>query len=238
MSQAFSLYADLTVTENIDLFAGIYGLRRDEALARRRWILAMAGLGGHEADRAGRLPMGLKQRLALGCALVHRPKVLFLDEPTSGVDPVGRRRFWDVLFRLSREEGVAVLVTTHYMSEAEHCDRLALMYAGRIVADATPAAMKMQLETDVGALLELDVSDPSLAVARLRALGFRDAALFGRRVHVLSAAPEQDRQRLPMLLEDGGVRVNAVVRRPVSMEDVFVYRVNALEALDHARTTA
>ena len=101
MSQAFSLYADLTVTENIDLFAGIYGLRRDEALARRRWILAMAGLGGHEADRAGRLPMGLKQRLALGCALVHRPKVLFLDEPTSGVDPVGRRRFWDCLLYTS-----------------------------------------------------------------------------------------------------------------------------------------
>lgn len=232
MSQAFSLYGDLTVTENIDLYAGIYGLRRGEAKTRRSWVLDMAGLVGHEADRAASLPMGLKQRLALGCALVHRPRVLFLDEPTSGVDPVGRRRFWDLLFRLSREEGVAVLVTTHYMSEAEHCDRLALMYAGRIVADATPAEMKRQLETEAGMLLELEVSEPTRAIAMLRAAGFGDAALYGRRVHVLSRNPEADRARLPMLLGEGGVQVTRIERRPLSMEDVFVVRVSALEALE------
>ena len=232
MSQAFSLYGDLSVTENIDLYAGIYGLRRGEAIARRRWVLDMAGLEGHEADRAASLPMGLKQRLALGCALVHRPRVLFLDEPTSGVDPVGRRRFWDLLFRLSREEGVAVLVTTHYMSEAEHCDRLALMYAGRIVADATPAEMKRQLEADAGVLLELEVSEPSRAIVMLRAAGFGDAALYGRRVHVLSRSPGADLARLPMLLGAGGVQVTRIERRPLSMEDVFVVRVSALEALE------
>jgi len=232
MSQAFSLYGDLTVTENIDLYAGIYGLRRGEAMTRRRWVLEMAGLDGHEADRAASLPTGLKQRLALGCALVHRPRVLFLDEPTSGVDPVGRRRFWDLLFRLSREEGVAVLVTTHYMSEAEHCDRLALMYAGRIVADATPAEMKRQLEADAGVLLELEVSEPTRAIAMLRAAGFSDAALYGRRVHVLSGNPGPDLARLPMLLGAGGVQVTRIERRPLSMEDVFVVRVSALEALE------
>ncbi len=230
MSQAFSLYTDLTVTENIDLYAGIYGLRRGEANNRRRWVIAMAGLEGHEADRAASLPTGLRQRLALGCALVHRPRVLFLDEPTSGVDPVGRRRFWDILFRLSREEGVAVLVTTHYMSEAEHCDRLALMYAGRIVADATPSQMKHELESEAGSLLELEVSDPVRAAARLKVLGFRDAALFGRRVHILSPMPERDVARLPKLLGEAGIHVAQIAPRPVSMEDVFVYRVSALEA--------
>lgn len=230
MSQAFSLYTDLTVTENIDLFAGIYGLRREEVRLRRRWVIAMAGLEDHEGDRAASLPMGLRQRLALGCALVHRPRVLFLDEPTSGVDPVGRRRFWDVLFRLSREEGVAILVTTHYMSEVEHCDHLALMYAGRIVADATPTEMKRQLEADAGSLLELEVSDPVRAVARLKVLGFPDAALFGRRVHLLSRTPEQDKVHLRKSLGEIGIDVDRIAPYPISMEDVFVYRVSALEA--------
>ncbi|MDA8260474.1 MAG: ATP-binding cassette domain-containing protein [Betaproteobacteria bacterium] len=230
MSQAFSLYTDLTVTENIDLYAGIYGLCREEAGRRRRWVIATAGLEGHEADRAASLPMGLRQRLALGCALVHRPRVLFLDEPTSGVDPVGRRQFWDILFRLSREEGVAVLVTTHYMSEVEHCDRLALMYAGRIVADATPAQMKRELEAEAGSLLELEVSDPGRAAARLRVLGFKDAALFGRRVHLLSRVPEQDMVYLRKMLGESGIDVARIAPCPVSMEDVFVYRVSALEA--------
>jgi ABC-2 type transport system ATP-binding protein len=155
MSQAFSLYLDLTVRENIRLYAGIYGLNRPESTERLAWVLAMAGLVGHEKELAGSLPMGLRQRLALGCALVHRPRILFLDEPTSGVDPVGRRRFWEILFRLSREDGVAILVTTHYMGEAEHCDHLALMFAGRVVADASPAVMKAEVEAEAGHLFEI-----------------------------------------------------------------------------------
>jgi len=235
MSQAFSLYTDLTVRENIDLYAGIYGLGRDETNRRRVWVLEMAGLNGHEADRASGLPMGLRQRLALGCALVHRPRVLFLDEPTSGVDPVGRRQFWDILFRLSREEGVAVLVTTHYMSEAEHCDRLALMYAGRIVADATPAQMKSDLEAEVGKVLELEVSEPGRAIACLKSHGFQDAALFGRRIHVLSSRLERDLVELPALLANSGVQVARITPGPISMEDVFVYRVRSLETEDRKR---
>ena len=152
MSQAFSLYLDLTVNENIRLFAGIYGLDREATKERLAWIVSMAGLKGYESSLTGRLPMGVRQRLALGCALVHRPPVLFLDEPTSGVDPLGRRHFWDILSRLAMEEGVAILITTHYMSEAEHCDHLALMYAGRIVAEGSPAAMKDQVEHEAGHL--------------------------------------------------------------------------------------
>jgi hypothetical protein len=150
----------------------------------------MGRLGGHEQELAGDLPMGMRQRLALGCALVHRPQVLFLDEPTSGVDPVGRRQFWDILFRLSREEGVAILVTTHYMSEAEHCDRVALMFAGRIVADAPPSDLKRQVEEEAGRVLEVDTDRPVLALDRLSRAGFEGAALFGRRIHLFSKSPE------------------------------------------------
>jgi ABC-2 type transport system ATP-binding protein len=155
VSQAFSLYLDLTVVENIRLFAGVYGLGSRETKTRLDWIVKMANLAGFEETSAGQLPMGVRQRLALGCALVHRPQVLFLDEPTSGVDPIGRRRFWEILLHLSREEGVALLVTTHYLSEAEHCDRLALMYGGRIVSEGSPSGLKQEVEQEAGVLLEL-----------------------------------------------------------------------------------
>ena len=191
--------------------------------------VGMAGLAGFENDAAGRLPMGLRQRLALGCALVHRPQVLFLDEPTSGVDPIGRRVFWDILFHLSRNEGVAILVTTHYMSEAEHCDHLALMFAGKVVADASPEAMKEAVVREAGQLLELRVDRPAPAQAALRAAGYASAALHGRAVHLLSQDVDGDRTRLPALLASAGVAVQSVVLRPLSMEDVFVQRVTALE---------
>ena len=232
MSQAFSLYHDLSVVENIRLYAGIYGL--DERQARRRsdWVIGMAGLAGFENDAAGRLPMGLRQRLALGCALVHEPRVLFLDEPTSGVDPIGRRMFWDILFHLSRREGVAILVTTHYMSEAEHCDHLALMYAGRVVADASPEAMKAAVSAESGQLVELLVDHPVPAQAALRAAGFASATLHGRSVHLLSRDAGADLRRLPGLLADAGIAVHSADLRPLSMEDVFVHRITALEAAD------
>jgi ABC-2 type transport system ATP-binding protein len=229
MSQAFSLYTDLSVSENIELYAGIYGLGRAETRARLAWISELGGLGEHLHAQAGSLPMGVRQRLALGCALVHRPEVLFLDEPTSGVDPVGRRRFWDILLRLSRLDGVAILVTTHFMSEAEHCDRLALMFAGRIVADAPPDRLKRDAERDAGTLLELTVDPPETAIAALREGGFETAALFGRRVHLFSHDPEHDGPRARAVLTDARVDVRAVAPRPFSMEDVFVYRVTALE---------
>lgn len=229
MSQAFSLYHDLSVVENIRLYAGIYGLDDRQAKRRADWVIGMAGLAGFENDAAGRLPMGLRQRLALGCALVHRPQVLFLDEPTSGVDPIGRRVFWDILFHLSRNDGVAILVTTHYMSEAEHCDHLALMFAGKVVADASPEAMKAAVAREAGQLLELRVDRPAPAQAALRAAGYASAALHGRAVHLLSKDVDGDRTRLPALLASAGVAVQSVVLRPLSMEDVFVQRVTALE---------
>ena len=229
MSQAFSLYLDLTVIENIRLFADIYGLARRQAQQRMAWIVEMAGLSGYEHDRTGRLPMGVRQRLALGCALVHSPRVLFLDEPTSGVDPIGRRRFWDLLTRLAREEGVAILITTHYLSEAEHCDRLALMYAGRIVAEGTPADLKTQVEREVGQLLEIAVDKPGAALAQVTAAGFTGAALFGTKIHVLSRDPSRDEARLREVLGRADTTVAAVRPRMLSLEDVFVSRVMALE---------
>lgn len=232
MSQAFSLYIDLTVIENIKLYAGIYGLSAQETKLRANWVIGMAGLLGHEADLTASLPMGLRQRLALGCALVHRPQVLFLDEPTSGVDPVGRRQFWDILFSLSREEGVTILVTTHYMSEAEHCDHLALMYAGRIVADASPLEMKRGVESKVGRLLEITTNWPYPALARLREVGFDAPSLFGNRVHVMSRNAEADLERIPRLLAATNLPGAKVRLQPLSMEDVFVHRVTSLEARD------
>jgi ABC-2 type transport system ATP-binding protein len=178
--------------------------------------------------------MGLRQRLALGCALVHRPQVLFLDEPTSGVDPLGRRQFWDILFSLSRQEGVAVLVTTHYMSEAEHCDRLALMYAGRIVADAPPEALKREVEAKAGTVLAVSCAAPAAAFARLTGAGFTGASVHGRRVHLFSHSPELDRRRIAVLLDGTEFGALEVLSRPTSMEDVFIYRVTELECCEAA----
>ena len=233
MSQAFSLYLDLTVRENIRLFAGIYGLGQRQVRQRMEWIIGMAGLTGYEADRTGRLPMGVRQRLALGCALVHEPRVLFLDEPTSGVDPIGRRRFWDMLTRLAREDGVAILVTTHYMSEAEHCDRLGLMHAGRLVADGSPADLKRGLERDMGPLLEIVADQPGRALAQLAEAGMVNATLSGTKVHLLSLDPGRDVARIRALLTGCGIAIAAVRTRQPSLEDVFVSRVRALEEAAH-----
>ncbi|HEX7767404.1 MAG TPA: ABC transporter ATP-binding protein, partial [Nitrospira sp.] len=220
---------DLTVFENIKLFAGIYGLDGRETRRRMEWIVGMAGLAGYEADRTGRLPMGVRQRLALGCALVHEPRVLFLDEPTSGVDPIGRRQFWNMLTRLAREDGVAILVTTHYMSEAEHCDRLGLMYAGRLVADSSPSGMKLQVEKEAGHLFEVIVDQPGKAVLELRQAGFAGVAQYGKVVHMFCRDPVRDKACACQALESSGVKITSVARRPLSLEDVFVYRVMALE---------
>ena len=234
MSQAFSLYLDLTVAENIRLFAGIYGLNGKATDQRLQWIVSMAGLKGYESSMTGRLPMGVRQRLALGCALVHQPRVLFLDEPTSGVDPIGRRKFWDILSQLAWEEGVAILVTTHYMSEAEHCDHLALMYAGRIVAEGSPADMKGQVEKEAGQLLEVSTDQPGTALRRVTQKGFPGAALFGTKIHLLSHDPSQDEGWLRKALASDGVHIERIATRPLSLEDVFVHRVMTLEQQERA----
>ena len=237
MSQVFSLYLDLTVVENITLYAGVYGLSRRESRERLRWVIEMAGLAGCEHRRTKGLPMGLRQRLALGCALVHHPRVLFLDEPTSGVDPLGRRRFWETLVQLSREQGVAILVTTHYMSEAEHCDKLALMHAGRIAAAGSPAEMRLGLEREAGRPLVIETDRPLTALGAVRGAGFPSAALFGRHIHLLSRNGGGDTDHIRHTLIDADVQVLSIERRPLTMEDVFVHHVLALEGQERERAT-
>ncbi|MES2075679.1 MAG: ATP-binding cassette domain-containing protein [Pseudomonadota bacterium] len=232
MSQAFSLYLDLTVMENIRLYAGIYAVPYAKMAERIEWVLQMASLHPFANALAASLPMGLRQRLALGCALLHRPQVLFLDEPTSGVDPVGRRAFWDILYRLSREDKVTILVTTHYMSEAEHCDHIALMYAGRVVADASPEQLKADVEKDGGKLYELATATPQPVIDMLRQERLGQAALFGARVHLLLPDPQNELPRLQTLLAAHGLQVDAVTPRRLSMEDVFVHLVTKLEEQD------
>ncbi len=229
MSQAFSLYRDMTVMENIHLYARIYAVPRRQLKQRSNWVIEMAGLQGVEDRLAGKLPMGIRQRLALGCALVHQPRVLFLDEPTSGVDPVGRRHFWDILVKMARVERVTILVTTHYMSEAEHCDHLTLMYAGRVIADATPAEMKQALQQEAGQLLQITTDQPLLALKILEQAGFDGVALFGKRIHLLAKEPQQVCQQIEPLLQQQGIALLNITPRPPSLEDVFVYRVMALE---------
>ena len=229
MSQAFSLYQDLTVVENIRLYAGIYAVPPREIEPRLRWIVDLAGLEGMEDVLTGSLPMGLRQRLALGCALVHRPPILFLDEPTSGVDPMGRREFWDVLFRLSRQEEVGLLVTTHYMVEAEYCDRIALMHAGKVVAYDSPAGLKTDVERRFGQLLEIRCERPYHAQNVLREGGFEDATLHGRRLQVLATDPDAVKRQVRTLLEEAGIAVQDTRRLPLTMENVFVQNVLDLE---------
>ncbi|MBX6363913.1 MAG: ABC transporter ATP-binding protein [Gemmatimonadetes bacterium] len=219
MSQRFSLYADLTVDENIDLFAGLYGVRGDRLAARRRWVVEMAGLAGRERQLTGELPLGFKQRLALGCAVLHQPPVLFLDEPTSGVDPAARRSFWELINSLSAA-GTTVLLSTHYIEEAEYCNRLALMNRGRLVALDTPPRLRALLEEPI---LEVRVDDAPRAVEALAgAPGVLEASMFGRTVHVLVSDAAGARASIPALLEARGLRVGAIAPVRASLEDVFV----------------
>jgi ABC-2 type transport system ATP-binding protein len=229
MSQSFSLYTDLTVLENIRLYAGVYGLSRSEMRRQTEWIIALGGLEGHANEIAGRLPVGMRQRLALGCALVHRPRVLFLDEPTSGVDPVGRIRFWDILLELARSDAVSILITTHALAEAERCDRVALMHAGQVIADAAPGALERQVAAEVGHVIEIDAEPLPQALAVLRAAGHPEAAAFGRQLHFFSHDPELELQSLGRSLERAGARLLANAERPLRLEDVFVHYIGALE---------
>lgn len=229
MSQAFSLYQDLTVMENLRLYARIYGVPRRILNERIDYLIKMAGLSGVTSRLTGSLPMGIRQRLAINCALVHQPRVLFLDEPTSGVDPIGRRSFWEILVHLARVEQVAILVTTHYMSEAEYCDHLALMYAGRIIADATPREMKQTLEQEAGQLLEITTDRPLIAMKLMEHAGFDGVALFGKRIHLLARDIEKAEKQIRSSLSRQNIHLISMTPRVPTLEDVFVYRIMTLE---------
>jgi len=218
MSQLFSLYPDLTVAENIRLFAGLYGVTGQRFAARKEWVLEMAGLGGEQSRQTRHLALGFKQRLALGCAVLHEPPILFLDEPTSGVDPISRRNFWDLIYRFAHA-GTAVLVSTHYMEEAEHCDRLALMNRGRLVALDRPHVLKQSVGEPI---FEVTTANAPAAVAALRGQpGVLEVAMFGRNVHV-TAENAGFGDRIGGVLAAAGCGVESVGQIKPSLEDVFV----------------
>jgi ABC-2 type transport system ATP-binding protein len=224
MSQKFSLYTDLTVDENIELFGGLYGVTGDRFRARREWILSMAGLEEAEDRVTEDLPLGWKQRLALGCAMVHEPPILFLDEPTSGVDPVARRRFWDLIDDMAAG-GTTVFVSTHYMEEAEYCHRLALMNRGRLIALDAPRALRDRV---VEPILQVRTDDAPRAVeALVGAPGILEAAMFGRLLHVTVEEAEGGRETVRRILEDAGRTVEDMHPVEPSLEDVFVSLVRA-----------
>ncbi len=220
MSQRFSLYEDLTVGENLLFFAGIYSVRGAQRSARIAWALEMAGLRGREHLKTADLAGGWRQRLALGCAILHEPPILFLDEPTSGVDPASRRNFWEMIGELS-SRGITVFVTTHYMDEAEHCDELALIYGGQVVATGSPVTLKRRYMSR--ALLELDCSDLMGAYAVLKnEPALSGVALFGSTLHLIAADEAAARPAIAARLESHSIIVKSLERIEPSLEDAFV----------------
>ena len=220
MSQRFSLYELLTVDQNITFFGGLYDLDRARLDARRRFVLEMAGLRGRETTLARDLAGGWRQRLALGCAILHEPAILFLDEPTSGVDPISRRHFWRLIGDLSTS-GVTVFVTTHYLDEAEYCHRLALMHAGRVAALGTVDALKARFADRP--ILEVHASP---VVDAMRALdgapGIDKTSLFGTAVHVSLGGGSRDVEGLRDRLRSAGIDVQSIDQVQPSLEDVFL----------------
>jgi ABC-2 type transport system ATP-binding protein len=220
MSQKFSLYNDLRVGENLRFFGGLYSVPAKEMPERMAWALRMAGLEGREQSPTSALAVGWKQRLALGCAVLHRPPIVFLDEPTSGVDPVSRRQFWELIHQMAAE-GITVFVTTHYMDEAEYCNRLVLLDRGRIVAMGTPTELKSRYMK--GQLLLLDCEPLGPALDAMQSIpGVLDAAVFGSGLHAVVADPAPAMPMIREALEKKQIRVGRLERIPPSLEDVFV----------------
>ncbi len=229
MSQRFSLYEDLTVEENIDFYSGIYRIPAARKQERKEWVLRIADLSQHRRSRTGVLSAGWKQRLALGCAVLHEPPILFLDEPTSGVDPMSRRRFWDLIYELSGK-GVTVFVTTHYMDEAEYCDRIALIYRGELIASGSPEQLKTEhMQEEV---LEILCERPQQAMAEIETIpGLRDVALFGKGMHAVTEDAAAASRAVRERLEQRGYAVDRIERIDPSLEDVFI---SLIEARDRA----
>ncbi len=228
MSQLFTLYNDLTARENIRFYGQAYGLRRDELQQRQAEIIEMAGLQGRENELTANLSGGWKQRLALGCAIVHRPQVIFLDEPTAGVDPISRRDFWGLIYAMANK-GVTVLVTTHYMDEAELCQRVGFISQGRLVALDTPSQLK---KTQMrGQVLEIDCADSETAMRILQAaktsgqFPLDEVALYGAQIHAVVPDAEAFIQPIEALLAGEGIEVNTIEWIAPTLEDVFISAV-------------
>ena len=228
MSQKFSLYEALTVDQNIRFFGGIYGLRGAALEARRQFVLDMAGLAGRGNTLTRELPGGWRQRLALGCAILHEPRIVFLDEPTGGVDPLSRRKFWDLIGDLSRH-GVTVLVTTHYLDEAEHCHRIAIIQAGQLAAMGTASELKQTFAARP--IVEVHAARPVETMALLdRHEAVEKTSLFGTAVHAVMRSPDVDPRRLASALSAQGIEVHAIGVVTPSLEDVFLDVVDRVGA--------
>ena len=228
MSQKFSLYEDLTVEENIDFYSGIYRIPKEEKKARKDWVIKMSGLEEHRNSLTAILPGGWRQRLALGCALLHKPPVIFLDEPTSGVDPISRRNFWDLIYQLAAE-GVTVFVTTHYMDEAEYCDRLAMIYRGELVAIGTPDELKSRyMNADI---LNLECPDPFKMLQVVTGISvIKEAALFGRGLHLTVEDSEAAMPMIATALQAQKADYTRLEKIRPSLEDVFVAIIEARDS--------
>jgi len=221
MSQRFSLYEDLTVEENIRFFGGVYGISNHHLRDRMKWAVKMAGLQGREKSLTKTLSGGWKQRLALGCAILHEPKILFLDEPTSGVDPISRRNFWELISQLS-SQGVTVLVTTHYLDEAEYCDDIILINAGRLIAGGSPKELKTEHITYP--IIEVEASNIIAAMDLLRDKPWVvEISLFGTYLHIGVQKEEMGRDEISKILSSNNIAVKRIDKIVPSLEDVFLH---------------
>ncbi len=229
MSQKFSLYEDLSVEENIGFYGGIYGLRGDHLENRLNWAVEMAGLQEHRTSLTAILSGGWKQRLALACAILHEPPIIFLDEPTSGVDPLSRRQFWDLIYSMA-DQGITIFVTTHYMEEAEYCDRIALIYGGRMIAAGSPLELKTEHMQDK--IIDLRCTDPQSLVTPIKELPeVRDAALFGSGLHIVAPDDKAAEAAIRRLLADREQGSETVAMETIlpSMEDVFISLIEEVD---------
>ena len=234
MSQKFSLYEDLTVEENINFYGGIYNIPEARRKDRKEWVIEMAGLKEHRKTRTALLSGGWKQRLALGCAILHEPPIIFLDEPTSGVDPISRRRFWDLIYELSGK-GVTVFVTTHYMDEAEYCDRIGLIYRGELIALGTPEVLKTRFMKEE--ILDLQGDRPQEAMAVIEKIaGVKEAALFGKGIHVVVENADSAVGMIKQTLVDHNIEVFRIEKIIPSLEDVFVSLIEARDRLEQPQS--
>jgi drug efflux transport system ATP-binding protein len=235
MSQKFSLYNDLTVIENLRLFAGLYTIPHAMRKQRIEWALQMSNLQGQQDILTGELAGGWKQRLALGCAVLHQPPILFLDEPTSGVDPISRRQFWDLIYQMAAK-GVTVFVSTHHMEEAEYCNRLALLYRGEIVALGTPTELKQKFMHDE--LLLVECEPLAAAIKALDAApGVLDVGVFGEALHLVVNAAATTIPQLQGFLREQDIRVRKIEQVRPNLEDVFVSLTSRRGAAERSEST-
>jgi ABC-2 type transport system ATP-binding protein len=224
MSQKFSLYEDLTIEQNLDFFAGIYQIPRARIAERKEYVIEVANLRGLEKRKPRELPGGLRQRLALGTAVLHEPRIVFLDEPTGGVDPISRRNFWDLIYDLS-DRGITVFVTTHFLDEAEHCNNIGFLYFGKLIAYGSPKDLKTKYMTR--SILEVGSSSPADALTLLgRESGWlEETSIFGTSIHVSVEDIELGERKIRELLGSNGIEVSHVEKIEPSLEDIFIHLI-------------